>query len=145
MLVLSQFFFFFFFFTTCSMADVLTGCLLLHALFESLYQRFDDQVDADLIDGFDVVRVAIAQCHFHSLQERVPDFLKKKKKKKIQQCQYQSYFQPDISRDDWLHNESVAVNRIGTIWTVEQFSNICRLIRFGIVGLKCWFKLSRAC
>ena len=62
------------------MADVLTGCLLLHALFESLYQRFDDQVDADLIDGFDVVRVAIAQCHFHSLQERVPDFLKKKKK-----------------------------------------------------------------
>ena len=65
------------------MADVLTGCLLLHALFESLYQRFDDQVDADLIDGFDVVRVAIAQCHFHSLQERVPDFLKKKKKSTV--------------------------------------------------------------
>jgi len=56
--------------------SLLTGRSLLHAFLESFDQRFDDQVDADLINGFDVLRVALTQRHFHRLQEWIPDFPK---------------------------------------------------------------------
>ena len=54
---------------------VADGLLFLQAGLVALDERLDDQVHRQLVDRFNVFRVAVAQRHLHRLQEGTADFL----------------------------------------------------------------------